>query len=137
MKHDISIIFDELKNICEDGIEFQILKKPIEKVDLLSVAEDTLTAKSTIRNSTLGLKLYIAGKTKKSERIINNLNDTFQDEWAGEYSLEVFDVLESPDVAVRDQIIVTPTLCRISPEPEKRIIGDLSVKRIVLQALGI
>ncbi|MFC1886871.1 circadian clock KaiB family protein, partial [Thermodesulfobacteriota bacterium] len=61
----------------------------------------------------------------------------FQDEWSKEYSLEVIDVLDRPDLAGQDRIIATPTLVKVSPDPVRKIIGDLSMKGRILQALGL
>jgi circadian clock protein KaiB len=52
---------------------------------------------------------------------------TICDERLGtEYDLEVIDVIVSPQEAEDHKIIATPTLIRMSPEPIRRIIGDLS-----------
>jgi circadian clock protein KaiB len=40
--------------------------------------------------------------------------------------VDVIDVLANPDLGIREQILVTPTLIRESPPPAQRIVGDLS-----------
>ena len=83
------------------------------------------------------LRLYIIGKTGRSENTVNHLNEIFRDEWAEEYSLEVIDVIENPDLAEQDRIFVTPTLIKVSPEPAQRIVGDLRRKDLLLPGLGL
>ena len=51
--------------------------------------------------------------------------------------LEVVDLLLEPDRALADGIIVTPTLVRLAPKPELRILGFLSDPARVRAALGL
>jgi circadian clock protein KaiB len=51
--------------------------------------------------------------------------------------LEVVDLLQEPDRALADGIMVTPTLVRLSPGPEVRILGFLSDLTRVRSALGL
>jgi circadian clock protein KaiB len=83
------------------------------------------------------LRLYIAGHAPNSERALANLNLLCSEYLAGRFQVEVIDVLENPSMAISDQIRVTPTLLRLSPEPVVRIIGNLSRTASVLDALGI
>ena len=55
----------------------------------------------------------------------------------GRYDLEVVDVYENPDATRELQIVATPTLVKILPEPLRRIIGDLSNKERVLAGLNL
>jgi circadian clock protein KaiB len=55
----------------------------------------------------------------------------------GRYSLEVVDIYDNPE-ATRDlQIVASPTLVKVLPEPLRRIIGDLSDTERVLAGLDI
>lgn len=83
------------------------------------------------------LKLYVTGKTPRSERAIFNLKEICENELAGNYKLQVIDVLESPQLAEDDRILVTPTLIKLLPPPIRRIIGDLSDKEQVLIGLDL
>jgi circadian clock protein KaiB len=55
----------------------------------------------------------------------------------GRYDLEVIDVYENPEATRELQVIATPTLIKILPEPLRRIIGDLSDKEKVLAGLNL
>lgn len=83
------------------------------------------------------LKLYVTGRTMRSEQAIRNLESICADAFGGEYVLKVIDVLESPQEAEDDRILATPTLIRTLPPPIRRIIGDLSEREKVLVALDL
>ena len=82
-------------------------------------------------------KLYVIGRTQKSVEVAWNLESLLNEELKGRYSLEVISVLDNPEHAVEDNILVTPALLRISPPPKRRIIGDFSNKEEVLSELGL
>ena len=83
------------------------------------------------------LRLYITGKTPKSERAIANLKEICEKELKGLYVLQIIDVLENPQLAEDDKILATPTLIKDLPPPLKRIIGDLSNSEKVLLGLDL
>jgi circadian clock protein KaiB len=72
------------------------------------------------------LRLYVAGQTPRSVAALVNLRKLCEQHLAGEYAIEVIDLLKHPQLAKGDQIFAIPTLVRKLPEPIKRIIGDLS-----------
>jgi len=83
------------------------------------------------------LRLYVAGHTEKSVLAFQNLKKICEEHLAGLYSIEVIDLIRSPQLAKGDQIIATPTLVKKLPTPVKRIIGDLSNTEKVLVGLNI
>jgi circadian clock protein KaiB len=83
------------------------------------------------------LRLYVAGKTPKSVTALNNLEKYCETHLAGQYIIEVIDLLEKPQLAEGDQILAIPTLVRKMPEPIRKIIGDLSNEEKVLVGLDI
>jgi len=83
------------------------------------------------------LRLYITGKTAKSERAIANLKEICEKELAGLYELQVIDVLVHPQLAEDEKILATPTLIKDLPPPLRRIIGDLSNAEKVLLGLDL
>jgi circadian clock protein KaiB len=83
------------------------------------------------------LRLYITGKTPKSERAIANLQEICEKELKGLYELQIIDVLEHPQLAEDEKILATPTLIKDLPPPLKRIIGDLSNSEKVLLGLDL
>ncbi len=83
------------------------------------------------------LRLYVAGQTAKSLIAFANLKRICETHLAGQYSLEVIDLTQTPALAVGDQILAIPTLVRRLPEPIKKIIGDLSDEERVLVGLDV
>lgn len=83
------------------------------------------------------LKLYIAGKTEKSETALRNLKKYCTEHLEGRYKIEVIDLLKKPQLAEGDQIFAVPTLVRRVPQPMRKIIGDLSNEEKVLVGLNI
>jgi circadian clock protein KaiB len=72
------------------------------------------------------LRLYVAGQTPKSVAAFSNLKRICEEHLAGEFEIEVIDLIENPRLARDDQIVAIPTLVRKLPEPIRKIIGDLS-----------
>jgi len=83
------------------------------------------------------LRLFITGKTVKSEQCIANLQTICEKDLQGEYDLEVIDVLERPQLAEDEKILATPTLIKKLPPPVRRLIGDLSDAEKVLIGLDL
>jgi len=83
------------------------------------------------------LKLYITGKTSRSERAIANLHRICAEDLSGQYKLSIIDVLERPQLAEEEKILATPTLTKELPRPIRKIIGDLSDIEKVLLGLDL
>lgn len=83
------------------------------------------------------LKLFVTGRTPKSERAIANLLRICDEQLTGRYEVEVVDVLERPDLAEESNVLATPTLVKELPPPLRRIIGDLTQADRVLIGLDI
>ena len=72
------------------------------------------------------LRLYIAGRTPRSEAAFANLQRLCGEHLPGRYKIEVIDLMQHPQLAAGDQIVAIPTLVRKLPEPLRKIVGDLS-----------
>jgi len=83
------------------------------------------------------LRLYVAGQTPKSLQAFANLKRICEEHLAGEYHIEIVDLLKNPQLAQGDQILAIPTLVRRLPEPVRKIIGDLSNTDRVLVGLDL
>ena len=83
------------------------------------------------------LWLYIAGQTPKSILALENITKYSREHLNKKYTIEVIDLLKSPQLAERDEIFAIPTLVRRIPTPVRKIIGDLSDKKKVLAGLNI
>jgi circadian clock protein KaiB len=83
------------------------------------------------------LRLYIADNAPNSARAIANLAAICKAHLGDRFELEIIDVLEYPQRALADGVLVTPSLTKISPAPSAKIVGNLSDTGSVLHALGI
>jgi circadian clock protein KaiB len=85
----------------------------------------------------LRLRLYVAGRAPNSLQALSNLRNIEREHLGEGCSVEVVDALQHPLRALDDQVLVTPTLIRLSPLPVSQIVGDLSDTQAVLLALGV
>jgi circadian clock protein KaiB len=83
------------------------------------------------------LRLFVTGSTPRSTRAIETMRRICEGKLQGQYDLEVVDVYENPEATRELQIVATPTLVKILPEPLRRIIGDLSDQERVLAGLDL
>jgi circadian clock protein KaiB len=83
------------------------------------------------------LRLYIAGQTPKSILALENIRKISKEHLKARYTIEVIDLLKSPQLAETDEIFAIPTLVRKIPKPLRKIIGDLSNREKVLVGLNI
>jgi len=88
-------------------------------------------------NGIIDLRLYVAGQTPRSLAAISNLKQICNEHLAGQYRIEVIDLLKNPTLAQDHQILAIPTLVRQLPTPIRKIIGDLSDTQRVLIGLDI
>jgi circadian clock protein KaiB len=83
------------------------------------------------------LRLYVAGQTPRCLAAFANLKKLCKEHMEGNYSIEIIDLLQKPQLAQGDQILAIPTLVRKLPEPVRKIIGDLSNTERVLVGLDL
>lgn len=83
------------------------------------------------------LRLFVTGTTSRSQKAIANMRKICEQELAGQYDLEIIDVYDKPEATRELQVVATPTLVKVLPEPLRRIIGDLSDKEKVLAGLNL
>ena len=83
------------------------------------------------------LRLYVAGKTPRCATAEENLRKVCEEHLAGNYRIEIVDLMKHPTLAHGDQILAVPTLVRKLPTPVRRIIGDLSNTERVLVGLDL
>ena len=100
-------------------------QEPIEKAD----------APAGMAGKRIELRLYVAGQTSRSLAAIDNLRRICEKNLKGRYTIEVIDLVQTPQRARADQIVAIPTLVKKLPPPLRRIIGDLSNSERVLIGL--
>ena len=82
-------------------------------------------------------RLYVTGDTERSRRAVSKLRELCEHRIAGDYELDIVNVLEQPELAEEDRIIATPTVIRRLPLPYRRVIGDLTDLYLTATALEI
>lgn len=80
-------------------------------------------------------KLFIAGMNSGSFRAIENVKEICDSYLGDDYELEVVDIYQQRQLLKDMDIIAVPTLVRVSPNPELRVIGDMLDKTEITQIL--
>jgi circadian clock protein KaiB len=87
--------------------------------------------------TTYKLRLFVAGNAPNSRRAKANLDAVIQQHRLDYCELEIIDVQKTPERAMIDGVLVTPTLVKLSPKPAYHLVGDLSDHEKVIEALGL
>ena len=85
---------------------------------------------------TVRLVLYVAGDTPRSRSARATLQ-WLEDGVRERMEVEVVDVTELPERADAARVLLTPTLVREEPLPQRRVVGDLGATARVAEALGL
>jgi circadian clock protein KaiB len=93
-------------------------------------------AKPKATAARLRLRLYVAGTAPNSVRAISNTRAMCEEHFAHSHEIEIVDLLKHPERAMADEILVTPTLLKLSPAPTQRVVGNMSDTAQLLIALG-
>ncbi len=83
------------------------------------------------------LKLFVTGASPNSVRAIVNIKTICDEFLPGNYILEIIDVHQLPLIAQQEQLIALPMLIKLSPSPVKKLIGDMSDREKVVEALRL
>lgn len=83
------------------------------------------------------LKLFISGASPKSLRAVSNLRSICEKAMSPDLKLEIIDVYKNGELASKEQIVALPMLVKKFPLPERKLIGDLSDLKKVLESLGL
>lgn len=89
------------------------------------------------RRIQLKFRLYVAGDALNSVQALANLTALCKAYLPDQHEIEVVDVLKDPQRALADEIFMTPTLVKLAPSPTRRIVGTLSHKQKLMQALDM
>lgn len=83
------------------------------------------------------LCLFVAGGHDRSRRAIENLRRLCASHFPYGARVEVVDIHRALSDALRHQVMVVPSLLRLSPPPIRRVVGDLSDTPAVLRGLDL
>jgi circadian clock protein KaiB len=90
-----------------------------------------------IRQPRFKFRLYVAGTTQNSTRASANLTAFCNAHLPERHEIEIVDVLQQPRRAMADSIFMTPTLIKLAPTPDRRMVGTLSQPQLLLETLGL
>ena len=82
-------------------------------------------------------RLYVVRDAPSSMQALANLTALCRERLAGRHKIEVVDVFQSPERALADGIILTPTLLRLMPTPLRTIVGALTGPQDLAHVLGL
>ena len=82
-------------------------------------------------------RLFVAADTLNSVLATANLMALCKSHLAGCHEVEVVDVFKDPTRALTEGIRMTPTLLKLTPSPQRRIIGTLADGKSLLRTLGL
>jgi circadian clock protein KaiB len=94
-------------------------------------------SRHTSKQRTLRLRLFVAGEAPNSLLAARNLRAALAAYPFVNAALEVVDVLKHPELAVRENVLVTPTMVKLAPPPVRRIIGNLKDTAALVALLGL
>jgi circadian clock protein KaiB len=82
-------------------------------------------------------RLYVAGDAANSMEAVANLRALCLEHMPERHDIEVVDVLREPQRALAEGVLLTPMLVRVSPDPIRKIVGNLSLPQPLLQMLEL
>ena len=83
-------------------------------------------------NSSYVLHLFIKSDRPSTEKTLSNIHKLLEEGLDLPYTLKVIDVNKNPQQAASEQIMIFPTLVRVSPQPKRRIVGQLDdIERVL------
>jgi circadian clock protein KaiB len=85
------------------------------------------------------LRLFVSGNNSATQRTLEATYQILERGLQHPYTLKVIDIAKHPEQAEIHQVIATPTLVRVYPEPARRLVGDLALADLprVLQILMV
>jgi circadian clock protein KaiB len=90
-----------------------------------------------IGGSIFKFRLYVTGDTQNSAQALANLTAICREYLPNRHHVEVVNLLQEPQRALADGVLMTPTLVVLSPSPVRTIVGTLNQTDLVLRALRL
>jgi len=89
------------------------------------------------KSESFHFRLFVVGDEPHSKKAKDNLRKLCASYIDGPCEIEIVNVLESFNIALENNIFLTPALIRISPAPSVTIFGNLSDTGEVIKALRL
>ncbi len=102
-----------------------------------SLSSDSLEEVPDRQDESTGtvLRLFVSGHSAATERILTTLQNVLETSRHQLYTLQMVDVSKHPEQAEADQVAATPTLVRVTPQPVRRLVGELDNPHAILSLL--
>ncbi|HTQ10103.1 MAG TPA: circadian clock KaiB family protein [Fimbriimonadaceae bacterium] len=103
-------------------------------------AEELASFEEAIRRASESryvLRLYVSGSSHRSANAISQVKSICDTYLADRYDLKIIDVFQQPELAQQMQLLAAPTLIKESPEPVRRVVGDMSDQDLLLYSLNL
>lgn len=81
--------------------------------------------------------LFVAGEEPNSMLARQNLQRLCQEHLPGRHTIEIIDVFHDLDAALKHNILITPTLIKVVPEPPATVFGNLGNTQKVMASLRL
>lgn len=111
----------------------------VEQVGEVSAATSPTVALNALVSppQSHSFKLFVSGvDTAATEKMLRFLHTTLELTLDGAYTLQVIDVMTHPDEAETANVSATPTLIQVSPEPVRRVVGNVLSQEQMAQLLA-
>jgi len=76
-------------------------------------------------------RLYIIKQAPSASETILKLKSFLDSNFKNSYTLDVIDILAYPEKAIMDNIMASPTLIKVKPHPQKRVVGGIHFSRLL------
>ena len=96
-----------------------------------------LSSHRSVQKQKLQLRLFVAGDGPDSVAALRNLRAALAEHPGLAVELDVVDVLKQPELGLRANVLVTPTMIKLGVPFEQRLIGNLKDKQALLALLGV
>ncbi|MFO7987254.1 MAG: circadian clock KaiB family protein [Desulfatiglandaceae bacterium] len=96
-----------------------------------------MPSEATSKKKGVVFRLFVAGHEPHSRAAETNLRKLCESHISASVEIEIVDVLESHEMALKHRIFLTPAVMRVTPGPPVTIFGDLSDIRKVINTLRL
>jgi circadian clock protein KaiB len=79
----------------------------------------------------------VAGDGPNSSKAIANLQTLCREHLPDRHVIEIVDLVQVPEKALEDMVLMTPLVVKLSPKPVRKIVGTLSDVETVLDNFDI
>ncbi len=70
------------------------------------------------------IKIYVTGHTPRSQSVIESIKAVIKRHPGNGIEIQIIDVLENPEIADADNILVTPTIIYTAQDKQRRLVGN-------------